>query len=355
MLFGGSNNQNLSIPGAATTLSVTGASGLTFGSTAFGIAAGQTGGSVSIIGAGALVVNNAAANFIVGPGSSVSSSTYFEQGVYMGGLASFSFNGANFYVGANGGGGTFRSNGGTLQLATSSSITTSAAGVLDIGDNMSATNAGHGSALYLSTGTNTINTNTLDVGHNKQNGTLAFTSTAATTPMVTIRGASGGTSRVTTFDIGDHTTNSSNSTRGTVDFSKGQVNAMISTLTIGAAESDNNVTNNNTGTCVMGPNPNSLVDATTINMALITTPTTAPIVSGTLTVEGGTLAFGSIAGPSANQTATITFSGGSTICDNGNGNGTEGSAAGRLQSTWAPSAATRPSPLVRLQEPTPAR
>ena len=64
----------------------------------------------------------------------------------------------------------------------------------------------------------------------------------------------------------------------------------------------------------MGPNPNSLVDVTTISMGLATT--SSYIASGKLTVEGGTLAFGTITGASANQTATITFSGGSTICSN---------------------------------------
>lgn len=51
--FGTTDDQNLSIPNAGTTLSVTGAGGVLFGSTAFGITSSATGGSVSIAGAGA--------------------------------------------------------------------------------------------------------------------------------------------------------------------------------------------------------------------------------------------------------------------------------------------------------------
>ena len=226
----------------------------------------------------------------------------------MGGLASFTFSGGSFGVGANAGG-TVRSNGGTLQLAADSSIT--ATTLVDVGDNSTATNAGHGSALYLGTGTNTIDTNTFFVGHSKAGGILAFGTTAAAPPVVTIRGASGGNSRVTTFDIGDHSQSTANAVSGTVDFSSGQVNAMIGNLTIGAAANNGGATGSGTGKFIMGPN--SLVDVTTISMGLATT--SSHIASGTLTVEGGTLAFGTI-GVSANQTATISFSGGSTICSN---------------------------------------
>ncbi len=301
--------QNLSIPNLATTLSVTGAGNVVFGSTAFGNSSAVTSGSLSIAGSGALVINNPAANFIVGPGSSVASSAGFGQGVNMSGLDGFSFSGGSFSVGANTGG-TVRSSGGTLQLATSSSIT--ATTQIDVGDNTSATNAGKTSVLDLGAVTNTINANTFFVGHGKANGTLVFGSTAATPPIVTIRGASGGNSRVSTFDIGDHSQSTANNIVGLVDFSSGQVNAIINSLTIGAA-ANNGGNGGGTGTFIMGPNPNNLVDVNTISMALATT--SSHIATGTLLVEGGTLAFGTI-GVSANQTATITFSGGSTICSN---------------------------------------
>jgi autotransporter-associated beta strand protein len=304
---GTSFNQNISIPSGATTLSVTGAGGVLFGSTAFGNSSTATGGTLSIAGSGALVVNNAAANFVVGPGSSVTSTTFYDQAVYMGRLADFSFSGGSFNVGANAGG-TVRSNGGTLQLAASSSIT--ATSIVDVGDNGAATNAGHASVLFLG-GTNTIHTNTLFVGHSKANGTLIFGSTGAAPQIVTIRGASGGNSRVTTFDIGDHSQSTANNVNGKVDFSSGQLNAMIGTLTIGAA-SNNGSTGTGTGSFIVGANPNNLVDVTTVSMAVSTTSNRA---TGTLTIEGGTFAFGSI-GYSPNNTATVLVQGG-TICSNG--------------------------------------
>ena len=153
--------QNLLIgsTGSNTTLTVNGAGGLTFGMTnTSNPNAIPT--NVSISGTGALTVNNASANFVLG--LTTSTGTSFNDTVNMSGLSSFTFSGSNFEVGAWTGSGGSRSTAGILDLASTSSIT--ASGFIDIGDNGNATNASNiTSALNLGTGTTTIDTNTFDV------------------------------------------------------------------------------------------------------------------------------------------------------------------------------------------------
>jgi fibronectin-binding autotransporter adhesin len=294
---GAGNIQSIYIPGS-TTLSVTGVGGVISGGTAITVT-----NPVVFSGPGAFTVNNASGPFILGPGST--SSTGFATTMTMSGLSTFNFSGSNFYVGFAQPGAT-RSTGGILYLASTSSIT---APLLDVGDS-NGQNSGSASDLYLSAGANTINANTIDVGHSKANGSLLFAATNGTAPIVTIRGSGGGTNRVTTFDIGDHSTGTGNNVVGTADFSSGIVNALITTLTIGSYENQN--TGSGAGTFILGTNPNSIVDATTVKMASGGTSSVQSI--GTLKIEGGTFAFGTFAAP-AFGTANISITGGTIASD----------------------------------------
>ena len=297
--------QNLVIgsTGSGTTLTVNGAGGLTFGLTSTSNANLQT--NVTISGTGAFTVNNASANFVLG--LTTSTANGFFDTVNMSGLSSFTFSGSNFDVGAWTGSGGSRSTGGILDLASTSSITASA--TIDVGDNGNATNTSNiTSVLNLGTGANTINTNMFNVGRTKAPGSVAFYPTAGSAAGVTIRGSAGGSSRVTTISIGDHTAAASTNASGTMDFSLGQVNALIGTLYIATCDNTGS-TGVGIGAFIMGTNPNSVVDVTTMNLATVAGRTTA-----TVKIEGGTFAFGTI--PAALGTATVSFSGGSTICSN---------------------------------------
>jgi fibronectin-binding autotransporter adhesin len=298
--------QNLVIgsTGSGTTLTVNGAGGLTFGLTSTSNTNLQT--NVNISGTGALTVNNASANFVLG--LTTSTANGFNDTVNMSGLSSFTFSGSNFDVGAWTGSGGSRQTGGVLNLASTSSITASA--TIDVGDNGNATNTSNiTSVLNLGTGTNTIDTNMFNVGRTKAAGSVAFYPTAGSAAGVTIRGSAGGSSRVTTISIGDHLAAASTNASGTMDFSLGQVNAMIGTLYIATCDNTGS-TGDGTGTFIMGPNPNSVVDVTTMNLATVGSGRT----TATVKIEGGTFAFGTI--PAALGTATVSFSGGSTICSN---------------------------------------
>ena len=295
-------NQNLTIGSTAspTTLTVNGAGGAAFGTTA-----GTVSGTVSLSGTGAFVVSNGSANFYVGPGNTFSTSGVTNT-VNMSGLSSFTFSGSNFNVGVLSGI-SGRSDLGVVQLASTSSIT--ATGQIDVGDSGGQNAVTGNSTLDLSTGSNTIDTNTFYVGRSKANGTVVFAGTAATAPVVTIRGSTGGNSRVTTFTLGDHSASASENPGGIVNFSSGQVNAMIGTLTIGANDDIGTLGGSGSGVFIMGPNPSSLVDMNTVNVAAV-----AGVTSGTLQVEGGTFAFGTLT-TSNGSAATVLFQGG-TICSN---------------------------------------
>ncbi len=305
---GTTSYQNLVIgsTGSGTALTVNGAGGLTFGLTSSSNANLQT--NVNISGTGALTVNNASANFVLG--LTTSTGNGFADTVNMSGLSSFTFSGSNFDVGAWTGSGGSRSTGGILDLAATSSITTSSSAALDVGDNGLATNTSNiTSTLALGTGTNTIDTNMFNVGRTKAAGAVAFYSTAGSAAGVTIRGSAGGSSRVTTISIGDHLAAASTNATGTMDFSLGQVNAMIGNLYIGTCDNIGS-TGDGIGTFIVGPNPNSVVDVTTMNLATVGSGRT----TATVKIEGGTFAFGTIPAPLG--TATLSFSGGSTICSN---------------------------------------
>ena len=299
LTFSNTVQQSLSIPAATTTLTSS-------GSFVFANTASNQNNTLLISGSGALVVSNSAANFQVGQFNNSSSSSVGDN-LNMSGLGTFTFSGGSFQVGGYGSNPSeFRDNSGTVSLASTSSIT---ANVVYVGFSNGA-NGGPTSVLNLSTGTNTIAAGAINVALSKSSGSLLFAGTASPAPAVTINGTAGATSRVP-MTIGDHNGGTGTGSTGVVDFSRGQVNAMISTLIDGGCDNTGSG-GKGTGTFILGPNPNSVVDVTTVEVGEAVT-NGGSLATGTLTIQGGTFRFGTF--PAELGTQNINFQGG-TIASN---------------------------------------
>ena len=172
-----------------------------------------------------------------GPGGAIATSTKTAH-VNMSGLNEFAWNGAanTFRVGIRTGA-TNLSGGitgdSTVTLATTNTIT---AATLAIGTT-AANNNGGTSVLRLGQA-NALNANTISIGNGgRNNATLEF-NTGLTSPTATIRGTAGGTSRVTTWEVG-RVVHFGNSTWDVAaNFSAGALDSRVATLRIGRAESN---------------------------------------------------------------------------------------------------------------------
>ena len=298
LTFANTVQQSLSIPSATTTLTSS-------GSFVFANTASNQNNSVLMSGPGAFVVSYSNANFQVGTFNAANDSE--SMTLSMSGLSTFTFSGSNFQVGGYGSNtGEFRDNAGTVYLASTSSIT---ANTVYVGYSNGA-NPSSASYLYLSRGTNTIAANAINVALSKASGNLLFTPGAGAASAVTISGTAGATSRVP-MTIGDHNGSTGTGSTGVVDFSLGQVNATISTLIDGACDNTGGG-GKGTGTFILGPNPNSLVDVNTVEVGEAASGGGGQ-ATGTLTIEGGTFRFGTF--PAEIGTQNINFQGG-TIASN---------------------------------------
>ncbi len=292
-----SAQQTINLPG--TTLTV-GSGGFAYTDT------GTSNYTTIMNGGGNFTVSYSSANFQVGQFSSSASSSE-GCNLNMSGLSTFTFSGSNFQVGGYGSNPSeFRDNGGTLTLAPTSSIT---ANIVYVGYTNGA-NGGPTSYLYLSTGTNTIAANAINIAVSKASGQMLFQAAANPAPAVNISGTASSTSRVP-LTIGDHNASTGTGSTGIVDFSLGQVNAWISTLIDGGCDNTGSG-GKGTGTFIVGTNPNSLVDVNTVEVGEAASGGGAQ-ATGTLTIQGGTFRFGTF--PAEPGTQNINFQGG-TIASN---------------------------------------
>ena len=207
----------------------------------------------TIQGAGTLLLNNPAANLHVGQGTTGTANTTRRATLDMSGLASFDATIGRMIIGQQTVVGN-RAN-GTIVLADSNAIdlTSDTAPGLMLGE--IASNNGNSQILELGT-ENTILTNTgITIGGRKGNGILRFNPALATSGTATFRSRDN-LGRQSQWNIGNNSAQTSGASNavGTVDFTGGEVDALVGTITLGRSGN-----------------------------------TTTPLTEGTLTLDSGTI------------------------------------------------------------------
>jgi fibronectin-binding autotransporter adhesin len=237
-----------------------------------------------ITGAGAaLVVNNSGSSFIVRQAGTAGAAN--RGTLDLSGLDTFTATISKLLVGVGTGGSAQNRATGRLILARTNTITASGnSPAIDIGH--SGSNNGNGSTVVLGQ-TNAVFANSMVVGSAKETGnTLQFNS-AFPGSSAYFRAADG-SSRITSWSIGDGLTGSGTlSTRGTIDFSLGSVDAQVDTVTIGKAGSNTGATAAQTaaGVLTLGA---GILDINTLQIGINTAANTN-WGNGTVTVNASGL------------------------------------------------------------------
>ncbi len=199
---------------------------------------------------GTLVVSNTAANINVRQAATVMAAN--RTTLDLSSLDTFNATVARVLVGVVGTS-TFNRATGRLLLARTNSITTSgAAPQLDVSDSVGSSNNGGGSTLSLGQ-TNAFFTDSITVGRGRETtGNFSFNS-AFTSPSVFIRGTNGLSSRVSSWTVGDASTQTGTITcRGTVNVTTGTLDAMVNTLILGQPSLGTGDGSQSQGTFLMG-------------------------------------------------------------------------------------------------------
>jgi parallel beta-helix repeat protein len=213
-------------PGA--TLTVAGTKGILVGTESDSGATATPYHSIAGIG-GTLAISNSSANIVLRQGTSPSGGSQ-RATLDLSGIDSFNASLNQISIGVAGP--VVRAT-GTLRLANANSITAKGSPGILVGDN----NSNGGGQNYLSLGqTSTIFADSITIGRQKATATMSF-NPAFPNPVAYFRG-SDGVGRVTSWNIGDNSlqSSSSSSTRGTNDFSAGTVDAMVNTLVVGKSQ-----------------------------------------------------------------------------------------------------------------------
>ncbi|MEI9897829.1 MAG: autotransporter-associated beta strand repeat-containing protein [Chthoniobacter sp.] len=141
--------------------------------------------SATVSGAGTLTINNAAANFALDNTLTTAGTSNAVTNLDMSGLANFNATVATFAVGQGNGAA------GNLTLAQNNVITASN---LTVGNFNTQSNPPTVSSSLILGQSNVINAATVNIGSQKEAGTVAF-NTGLTSPTLTIRGTAGGVTR----------------------------------------------------------------------------------------------------------------------------------------------------------------
>ena len=223
---------------------------------------------------------------------------------------SFADSGHKFEVSGRGAGNTIET--GVLYLAGTNSITASG---FYVGNEDTSGNSGGGSdytvgKAYLGN-VNIINASTFQIGNVVNEGTVQFSS-GRVSPTLTLRGTSGGSSRITNMYVGLRNSPWLHNGVGTFDLVTGvtgtsTLDALITTLYIGLYQRNDNG-GLLTATLTMG---GGTLDATTINLGVRNSSinNASGTVTSTLTVNGGTLKVTTLTSgnyASGNQVGTMT-------------------------------------------------
>ena len=290
--------------------------------------------TLTVSGAGTLSVdgttNGNNSSFLVGLGNSNTSGNHMVPTLDMSTLANFTFvtgtgpipnggttGGNEFDVGVGSGANA------TALLAINSSIT---AGTVDIGDDSINTpgltgngpnNASEANLLYLGTGVNTINTNSLIVGDGREQGSLIWNSTFALTGSLVLAGTTGPTS-TTNIIVGLVNSGTAPSSKSTIDFTGGtgvanlhSVNVQAGTVIVGemAEATGGKSTTSPGGTISFDTGTFSIANA--LDLAIATSGTSLDNITGIFTVGSGpsstgVFTLGSLASPGSFQIANYT-------------------------------------------------
>jgi hypothetical protein len=299
---------------------------------------------------GAFTVSNTAAAVWIGL-ESASGESAGGATLDMSGLGTFSATVSTFAVGALASTATYPA--GTVYLAGTNTITATGGTAAETGQDetlsllVGETGKGGTSESYLYLGqSNTFNVNTLGVGISKLTGAMLFNPNLTGTPSATFRAADG-VSPIATWAVGDALaqTGSSTAPTGTVDFSLGSVNALVTTLYLGRSP---NVSGSraSTGTLTMSAgtfsvanlydgyqaysntdngagtfNVNgtgSLAVSGTLYLARTTGNTGATATTGTLNINGASAAINNLVAD-ATGNSTINLNGGTLTISNATG------------------------------------
>lgn len=244
-----------------------------------------------ISGLGTLTVDAASGNLLVANSGANGIPT-----LDMSGLSTFNANVDSFRIAYG------TRSGGVVSLANTNAIT---ANTLFVG-NDTAGDQGSQGQLLLGT-SNTLNVSSIYVGANssgtnRRSGLLQF-QTGLSGAAVTIRGASGGTSRADLTVMQGHATSTGTST-STVDLTGGTINARFGDVILGqqnGAGGASSIANMLTGA--------GTVDATTIYLGRTQAPTTGTGTggaTGTLTVNGTNFTAGSVVIAQNDDQGTVT-------------------------------------------------
>ena len=243
--------------------------------------------SFVVTGGGTLTVN-AGQNTELGPGGTLTAARNVTAN--MSGLEEFVWNGEDytFRVGLRSGAGNSHSGSTGVHTALMADTNTISATLLAVGD-LQANN--HGGNAFLRLGeNNTLNADTINVGaSNRSNATLNFRD-GLDTPTVTIRGTDG-VAAVGSWDVGRVANFASNTWSATVDFSTGELDALVDVLRVAIANPMGN------------PNRQGIQNST------------FSVGSGVLDV--GTLIVGELSGTSGGSAGTYAANGTFNVLDAG--------------------------------------
>ena len=241
--YGQTNGTHTTLITNGATLNVTGASGLTVGTlTANGNAQIV---NATITGAGALSLNNSAANVLVDQGLAANGNGTQRGILDMSGLASFNANISGIAVGTTmyGGANNAQNATGTLKLAQTNVITTTFIGTPIASNIATPTNAIQIGANNGNTGgvdlfflgqSNQFFIDSIGVGTLKTTASMLFNS-GLNNPVAYFRGTNGTGSRIRFWTIGDMSSSGSSSANcnGTNDFTGGTVDILVDTMSLG--------------------------------------------------------------------------------------------------------------------------
>ncbi|MFM0298835.1 autotransporter-associated beta strand repeat-containing protein [Paraburkholderia sediminicola] len=214
----------------------------------------------------------------------------------------FSISGQITAVGGSG------STSGSMTLAGSNTITAATFGVGDF--NRSVSNSATNAGTVLLGQSNMINADQITIGNNQASGTLAFQSGSNGGTLV-LRGTDG-SSPVGTWNIAVGVSSNYTGNNGTVDLSRGSLDAKIGNLLIGSAGYGSQSA---IGSLSMGA---GTLNATSVTLGQRSSTVGAGAAQGTLTIAGGTvltqsLTLGDFSGTTGSATGTVNLNSGATL------------------------------------------